>query len=92
MGESLRLADMSISCGFDACLLNSASKAEMNGLRDIGRPPVLVGVGRAGEADAGAGDEARLRKGLLEEKLSERPGDGRRSGGHTGGELCAASR
>lgn len=74
LGDSFRVADMSINWALEASLLNSASKVERKGLRDIGLLPALVGVGKLGEV-------ARLRKGLLEERLSERPGDGRRSGG-----------
>lgn len=73
LGDSFTVADMSINC---ASLLNSASKVCRKGLRDIGRLPALEGVCRAGEGMAG--DAARLRKGLLEFKLSVRPGEGRR--------------
>jgi hypothetical protein len=59
-----------------ASLLNSASKVERKGLRDIGLLSELERLTLAGEANPG---EAALRKGLLEEKLSWRPGDGRRS-------------
>jgi hypothetical protein len=79
-------ADMSIRSVLRASLLNSASNVDRNGLRDIGRLPELercwlAGELRAGEGRAGefwAGDTA-LRNGLLEEKLMDRPGDGRRS-------------
>jgi hypothetical protein len=73
LGDSFRVAFMSMSC---ACLLNSASKFCIKGLRDIGRLPALVGVLREGEGMAG--DPARLRNGLFEESSRER-GDGRRS-------------
>jgi hypothetical protein len=69
---------MSMSCGFDASLLNSASKVEMKGFLDMGLLPALDGVFAEGEGMAG--DAARLRNGLLEERLRERPGEGRRSG------------
>jgi hypothetical protein len=49
----------------------------MNGLRDIGRLPALVGVWSEGELIAG--EEVRLRNGLLEDNSRLRPGDGRRS-------------
>ena len=65
---------MSMSCGLDASLLNSASKVERKGLRDMG---LLLPVLRAGEGKAG--EPALLRKGLLEERLRERPGEERRS-------------
>jgi hypothetical protein len=68
---------MSMSCGFDASLLNSASKVEMKGFLDMGLLPALDGVFAEGEGMAG--DAARLRNGLLEERLRERPGEGRRS-------------
>ena len=77
LGESFMVLDMSTPRSRDASLLNSASKVEMKGLRDIGllaeleRSVTLAGEGKAGEA--------ALRKGLLEERLSCRPGDGRRS-------------
>jgi hypothetical protein len=58
-------------------LLNSASKADMKGLRDMGLLPALFGVGSPGEGVAG--EAALLRNGLLDERLSVRPGDGRRS-------------
>lgn len=74
LGDSFIVADISINW---ASLLNSASKVCRKGLRDIGRLPVLEGVGSAGEGMAG--DAALLRKGLLEDRLSVRPGDGRRS-------------
>jgi hypothetical protein len=71
-------ADMSINCALDASLLNSASKVDRNGLRDIGLPLALGGVGRAGEGVA-PGDVALLRNGLFEERFSVKPGDGRRA-------------
>jgi hypothetical protein len=74
LGESLSEADMSMRSVFCASLLNSASKVERNGLRDIGRLLELERVALAGDCRAGEG--ALLRKGLLEEKLSDRPGDG----------------
>lgn len=80
LGESFTVADMSINWALDASLLNSASKVERNGLRDMGRPLLLTALGgvcRAGEGKAG--DAALLRKGLLELRFSVRPGDGRRS-------------
>jgi hypothetical protein len=57
--------------------LNSASKVERNGLRDMGLLPALVGVCSAGEGIAG--DAALLRNGLLDDRLRVRPGEGRRS-------------
>lgn len=72
------LADMSMRSDLDASLFNSASKVLMKGLRDMGLLPALVGVLRAGEGMAG--DAARLRNGLLEDRFSDRPGEGRRSG------------
>lgn len=76
LGESFIVADMSTRSR-EASLLNSFSKVVRNGLRDMGLLPelersALVGVGKTGEA-------ARLRKGLLEERLRVKPGDGRRS-------------
>lgn len=74
-GDSLSEADISIRSGvLAASLLNSASKACRNGFLDTGRPSVLK------EGDAVAGEPALLRKGLLEERLSWRPGEERRSG------------
>jgi hypothetical protein len=81
LGEGRMAADMSMSV-FLACLLNSASKVERNGLRDIGLLPELERSWLAGEARfAGEGrpGEVAWRKGLLEERLMERPGEGRRS-------------
>lgn len=73
-GDSLSEADISIRSGvLAASLLNSASKACRNGFLDTGRPSVLK------EGDAVAGEPALLRKGLLEERLSWRPGEERRS-------------
>jgi hypothetical protein len=77
---------MSIRSVLLASLLNSASNVDRKGLRDIGLLAELercwlpgefrkVGEGRAG--DGRAGEAARLRKGLLEEKLM--PGDGWRA-------------
>lgn len=41
---------------------------------------MVRGVGREGDGDGRPwGDAARLRKGLLEDKLSDRAGEGRRS-------------
>ena len=59
--------------------LFSLSKAERNGFLDAGHALWVVGVGNdAGEVSAG--EFARLRKGLLELRLSERAGgEGRRS-------------
>lgn len=76
-GEAFMVADMSTRSR-EASLLNSASKVDRNGLRDMGLLSELErwamgGEGRAGEA-------ALLRKGLLEgRRLGERPGDGRLS-------------
>jgi hypothetical protein len=71
------VADMSTRSR-DASLLNSASKVDIKGLRDIGLLPELerLALVLAGEGKAG---EAALRKGLLEERLSCRPGEGRLS-------------
>jgi hypothetical protein len=77
LGESLSVADMSMRSVFCASLLNSASKVERKGLRDMGRLLELERVALAG--DCRAGEAALLRKGLLEDRLSERPGDGWRS-------------
>jgi len=86
LGESRILADMSTSTGCGllslaaslfASLLNSASKVARKGLRDIGLLPALAEVGRAGEGVAG--EPVLERKGLFEERLSVRPGEGRRS-------------
>jgi hypothetical protein len=61
-----------------ASLLNSASKVDRKGLRDMGllaeleRSDWLAGEGKPGEL-------ALWRKGLLEDRLRERPGEGRRS-------------
>lgn len=77
LGESFRLADMSMRSVFLASLLNSASNVDKNGLRDIGLLPELERSWLAGECKLG--DAALLRKGLFEERLSESPGDGRRS-------------
>jgi hypothetical protein len=77
LGESFMVADMSTRSR-DASLLNSASKVDIKGLRDIGLLPELerLALVLAGEGKAG---EAALRKGLLEERLSCRPGEGRLS-------------
>jgi hypothetical protein len=76
LGESLMSgADMSMRSVFLASLLNSASKVERKGLRDMGRLAVDERSRLAGECSG----EAALRKGLLEESSSESPGDGRRS-------------
>jgi hypothetical protein len=48
----------------------------MGRLLELSRLVALAGEGKAGDEAAG---EAALRKGLLEERLSCRPGDGRRS-------------
>jgi hypothetical protein len=77
LGDCFSVADMSINLALAASLLNSASNVERNGLRDIGLPSALEAVFSAG--DGIAGDAARLRNGLLEDKFSERPGEGRRS-------------
>lgn len=76
LGESFIAADMSTR-SFEASLLNSASKVDRKGLRDIGlllelERWALAGSGKPGEA-------ARLRNGLLEDRLSVRPGEGWRS-------------
>lgn len=75
LGDSFMVADMSM--GLEASLLNSASNAVMNGLRDMGLLPALFGVCMPGEG--APGEVALLRNGLLEERLSDRPGEGRRS-------------
>jgi hypothetical protein len=80
-GEARMSWDMSMRSVRLASLLNSASNVDRNGLRDIGRLPELSRCWLAGEARAGEfspGDTA-LRKGLLEERLMDRPGDGCRS-------------
>jgi hypothetical protein len=78
LGESfISGADMSMRSVFLASLLNSASKVERKGLRDIGLLPELKRPSLAG--DCRSGELARLRKGLLEERLSVSPGDGCRS-------------
>jgi hypothetical protein len=74
LGDSFRSADMSIRSVFRASLLSSASKVERNGLRDIGLLLELERFALAGEWRPG--DAALLRKGLLEERLSDSPGDG----------------
>lgn len=66
---------MSISIGDLEELAGSSSKAVRNGFLDTGRLP-LSGRCRAGEGMTG--DAALLRKGLLEDRLSD-PGEGRRS-------------
>lgn len=77
LGEAFIEADMSMSV-LRASLLNSASKVLRKGLRDMGllaeleRSDWFAGEGKPGEV-------ALLRKGLLEERLMDRPGDGRRS-------------
>jgi hypothetical protein len=81
LGEAFMSCDMSMRSVLRASLLNSASKVDRNGLRDIGLLPELSRFWLAGEARAGEfspGDTA-LRKGLLEERLIDRPGDGWRS-------------
>jgi hypothetical protein len=76
VGESFIVADMSTRSRL-ASLLNSFSKVVRKGLRDIGLLPELErSTWLAGEWRPG---DAALRKGLLEERLSCRPGDGRRS-------------
>jgi len=78
LGESFMSgADMSMRSVFLASLLNSASKVERKGLRDIGLLSELGRPSLAGECRSG--ELARLRNGLLEERLIDRPGDGRRS-------------
>lgn len=61
------------------------SLSSRNGLRDIGRGDGCGGSGKVvwrALALFGEGDAARLRKGLLEERFSDRPaGDGWRSVG-----------
>lgn len=82
LGESFRSADMSMRSVRLASLLNSASNVDRNGLRDMGLLPELERCWLVGEWKAGegcAGEAARLRNGLLEERLSESPGDGRLS-------------
>lgn len=88
LGEALMVRDMSRSR--EASLLSSASKVVRKGLRDIGRLSELgrsavvrrkLGEGMAG--DERAGDAARLRNGLLEDRFRARPGDGRRSADDT---------
>ena len=66
---------MSISIGDFEELAGSSSEAVRNGFLDTGRLP-LGGVCRAGEGMTG--DAALLRKGLLEDRLSD-PGEGCRS-------------
>ena len=66
---------MSISIGDFEELAGSSSKAVRNGFLDTGRLP-LGRVCRAGEGMTG--DAALLRKGLLEDRLSD-PGEERRS-------------
>jgi hypothetical protein len=78
LGDACILADMSTRSR-EASLLNSFSKVVRKGLRDIGLLPELErSTWLAGEWRPGDGDAAR-RKGLLEERLSCRPGEGRRS-------------
>ena len=78
LGEAFMVADMSTRSFLRASLLNSASKVDRKGLRDMGllaeleRSDWLAGEGKPGEV-------ALLRKGLLEDRLRDRPGDGRRS-------------
>ena len=80
LGDAFMEADMSMSIRsvLLASLLNSASKVDRKGLRDMGllaeleRSDWLAGEGKPGEV-------ARWRKGLLEDRLRERPGEGRRS-------------
>lgn len=78
LGDAFIVADMSIRSVLRASLLNSASKVDRKGLRDIGllaeleRSDWLAGEGKPG-------DVALLRKGLLEDRLRESPGEGRRS-------------
>ena len=78
LGDAFMVADMSMRSVFLASLLNSASNVDRNGLRDMGllaeleRSDWFAGEGKPGE-------DALLRKGLLEDRLRERPGDGRRS-------------
>ena len=78
LGDALIEADMSMRSVFLASLLNSASNVDRNGLRDMGllaeleRSDWFAGEGKPGEV-------ALLRKGLLEDRLRESPGDGRRS-------------
>lgn len=81
LGESLRSADMSMRSVLRASLLSSASKVDRKGLRDIGLLLELERLALAGEWRPG--EAARLRKGLLEERLSVRPGDGWRSADKT---------
>ena len=76
LGDSFMFADMSIRSGARAAsLLNSASKACTNGLRETGRSPALPGVRSPG--DAPVGEPALLRKGLLDERLRDKLGDRR---------------
>lgn len=78
LGDAFMVADMSMRSVLRASLLNSASKVLRKGLRDMGllaellRSDWLAGEGKPG-------DVALLRKGLLEDRLRKRPGDGRRS-------------
>lgn len=71
-------ADMSMRSVFLASLLNSASNVDRKGLRDMG---LLVELERSDwfAGDGKPGEVALLRKGLLEDRLRESPGDGRRS-------------
>lgn len=78
LGDAFMVADMSMRSVRLASLLNSASNVDRKGLRDMGllaeleRSDWFAGEGKPGEV-------ALLRKGLLEDRLRERPGDGRRS-------------
>jgi hypothetical protein len=80
LGEAFMVADMSMRSVRLASLLNSASNVDRKGLRDMGllaeleRSDWAAGEGKPGEV-------ALLRKGLLEGRLTERPGEGRRSAG-----------
>ena len=77
-GDAFMVADMSMRSVLRASLLNSASKVLRKGLRDMGLlAELLRSDWLAGEEKPG--DVALLRKGLLEDRLRERPGDGRRS-------------
>lgn len=63
-----------------AIVVPSVSKAARKGFVDVGRGSALRMVGLLSEAgEAMPGEFARLRKGLLEERFSVRPGEPRRS-------------
>lgn len=63
-----------------AGIVPSFSKAARNGFVEVGRGSALRIAGLVSEAgDPMPGECARLRKGLLEDKFSVKPGDARRS-------------